>query len=369
MNESLTLRNALKLQEKGEIEKAKLIYYDLLKEDPNNIDCLNNLSLIHHIKKEHEISLEFIKKAYEKKPDSEDIVKNYILILLENDQILEPLNIILEAVGNNINKETLRDLSYEVLKAKANKSDQKNVMLFFDKFLKNMLDEFSKDKIKITKDFLNPKYNRYCSFEERFESKCMLSNQVRTNVLSETFSQGTHSAIKWKGYPVFKSAHDMALLTMIVDDLKPDTVVEIGSGQGGSAIWLTDMLNAANLNSNIYSYDKIKPKLEYEKVKFLEFDLFDLNEGKSFPKADLWKGKKLIIEDAHVNLSSVFNELDKILDDGDYFIIEDSEDKQDYINNFIKDTKKKYYVDQFYTDFFGRNGTSAVNSILKVISK
>ena len=69
-------------------------------------------------------------------------------------------------------------------------------MNLFDKFLKNMLDEFSKDKIQITKDFLNPKYNRYCSFEERFESKCMLSNQVRTNVLSETFSQGTHSATR-----------------------------------------------------------------------------------------------------------------------------------------------------------------------------
>ena len=39
---------------------------------------------------------------------------------------------------------------------------------------------------RIHLDFLNPKYNRYCSFEERFESKCMLSNQVRTNVLSET---------------------------------------------------------------------------------------------------------------------------------------------------------------------------------------
>ena len=45
MNESLTLRNALKLQEKGEIEKAKLIYYDLLKEDPNNIVLINFIQI------------------------------------------------------------------------------------------------------------------------------------------------------------------------------------------------------------------------------------------------------------------------------------------------------------------------------------
>ena len=45
MNESLTLRDALKLQEKGEIEKAKLIYYDLLRIPKRNIVLINFIQI------------------------------------------------------------------------------------------------------------------------------------------------------------------------------------------------------------------------------------------------------------------------------------------------------------------------------------
>ena len=366
MVESDLLEQAIILQKQGDIEEAERVFNEILKKDPDNIDSLNNLAIIYNIKGDLKKSLKFISNAYEKYPTYEKIVQNYVLLLLKNDQIIEALDIIIYSIENNIDKIFLRNLTLSVLKGKANGSDQKGVMLFFDVFSKNLLNEFAKEKVEIIKDFLKPKYIRYSLFQDRYEKKCMFSNNIRTNVLSETFSQGTHSSIKWKGLSVFKSANDLALLTMIINDLRPDVVIEIGSGQGGSAIWLADIMKAANINSKVYSYDKIRPDIDHENVYFIEFDLFELNEDQIFPKKKSWKGKKLIIEDAHVNLESTFNSIDRLIENEDYLIIEDSLKKQKEIKKFVSNSKNNYYVDQFYTDFFGRNATSAVNSILKV---
>jgi hypothetical protein len=53
--------------------------------------------------------------------------------------------------------------------------------------------------------------------------------------------------------------------------------------------------------------------------------------------------------------------MDLILENGDYLIIEDSMPKQDRIAEAI--AGRPYLVDSNYTDFFGINCTSAINSI------
>jgi hypothetical protein len=50
-----------------------------------------------------------------------------------------------------------------------------------------------------------------------------------------------------------------------------------------------------------------------------------------------------------------------ILDVGDYLVIEDSYTKQNRISEMI--VGQRYLIDSKYTDFFGINCTSAVNSI------
>ena len=36
---------------------------------------------------------------------------------------------------------------------------------------------------------------------------------------------------------------------MLIEELKPDVIIEIGSGKGGSAVWLADMINVLGLDS------------------------------------------------------------------------------------------------------------------------
>jgi cephalosporin hydroxylase len=148
---------------------------------------------------------------------------------------------------------------------------------------------------------------------------------------------------------------------MLISELKPKTIIEYGSGSGGSAIWLADISSAMGLDTNVISYDINPPNVTHPKVDFVGLDL-----EQNFEILEQWRGKKLVIEDAHVNVKEVFLETDLRLREGDYLIIEDSEGKQSEITDFISDAKNTYKVDNFYLDFFGRNTTCCVDSIFKV---
>ena len=179
-------------------------------------------------------------------------------------------------------------------------------------------------------------------------------------------SQGTHSVFKWKNYIAFKSVFDLSIYSMLINELKPEVIIELGSGEGGSAVWLADTMKILGLKPNVYSYDIKKPNINYEGVNFIEFDLNNLNKKEEFPKNEEWVGTKLIIEDAHVNILKVLNVVDKKLIKGDYLIVEDSDMKQNEIQLFVENTNKQYLLDQYYLDFFGINGTSATNSIFMI---
>ncbi len=255
-----------------------------------------------------------------------------------------------------------------VLQHKIN-NEQDKIPSFFDHFLLRHMREGGPNASKAYEWFRNifsSKVNRFKDFNIRSEENCIFSNQARTNGMAVVLSQGTHGVFTWKGHIVFKSVFDLAIYSMLIEELKPDVIIEIGSGKGGSAVWLADMIKILGLNSQIYSYDINKPDFSYPGVSFIEFDLNSLSEYVEFPENENWVGSKLIIEDAHVNIPEVLKKIDSKASKGDYLIVEDSDGKQQDLFNFVKNTKTTYLTDQHYLDLFGRNGTSAINSIFKI---
>ena len=208
--------------------------------------------------------------------------------------------------------------------------------------------------------------NRFVSFTERLKTISYMPTGRLFDGIPFAASQGIHSPIKWKEYNLYKTSFDLILYWMILQEVKPDVIIELGSGEGGSAIWLADMVDALGLDTHIYSYDINKPKLTHKRVTFIEYDLMEIN---SLPKHSSWEflvGKKLIIEDAHVNIENVLNLFGTILSENDYLVVEDSDDKQGIIRDFVGAQELKYKLDQYFMDFFGTNITCSKNSIFKV---
>jgi len=315
------------------------------------------------------------KNPFEFATDSEDI-KSYLneLLIDKNLSLAFKLIIYIESNIKLHNDEELKErfinsLLDIVLQHKIN-NEQNKIPSFFDNFLLPHMREGGVNASKAYEWFrstISSKVNRFKDFNLRSEENCIFSNNPRTNGMSVVLSQGTHGTFTWKNHIVFKSVFDLAIYSMLIEELKPDVIIEIGSGKGGSAVWLADMIKILGLNSQIYSYDINKPDFSYPGVSFIEFDLNSLSEYVEFPENENWVGSKLIIEDAHVNIPEVLKKIDSKASKGDYLIVEDSDGKQKDLFSFLRDTKTLYLADQHYLDLFGRNGTSAINSIFKIV--
>ena len=177
-------------------------------------------------------------------------------------------------------------------------------------------------------------------------------------------SQGRAECLTWKGMPLFKTVFDFAIVPMLIWELKPATVFEIGSGTGASACWMADILSAFGLAASVYSVDLKPIGRTHPGVHFVVGDcmspssLFGVDLLRSAPHP------YLVIEDAHENVGEVLSYLDGFLNQGDYLFVEDSIEKQGVLKSFLSERPNRYLVDARYADLFGRNATSAIDSIL-----
>ena len=115
-------------------------------------------------------------------------------------------------------------------------------------------------------------------------------------------AQGAPSLMQWRGAPLMKNVFDFAMYPVLIAELRPRTVFEIGSGLGASAIWFADTMALNNIAGQVHSVDRVKARLERPGVTFSQGDcsapdkLFDPELLRSEPHP--W----LVIEDAHHNV-------------------------------------------------------------------
>src|SRR6266540_4264762 len=72
--------------------------------------------------------------------------------------------------------------------------------------------------------------------------------------LLEDIQRGT-LAYTYKGVPTLKNPFDWALYPMLLWEARPQTVIEIGSNRGGSAMWLADTMRTFGLPCQVHSFD------------------------------------------------------------------------------------------------------------------
>ena len=220
----------------------------------------------------------------------------------------------------------------------------------FDTYLKKNLNVLPKDKQKDVEDIRTQK--RFVPFHDR-------PSTSHIHMDSFLMGQGVKDCMTWRNSRLGKSIYDFALIPMIIWENKPATILEIGSGEGASAIWMADVCKSYNLATHVYSMDIEPPNVTYDGVTFFQGDIRNINSDmfdvKTLPHP--W----LIVEDAHVEVNKVMEYFTKHMHRGDYIIIEDSRSKM----QSKLEVPSELRVDTYYCDYFGRNATCAVNTILR----
>jgi cephalosporin hydroxylase len=245
---------------------------------------------------------------------------------------------------------------------------QSNVPSFLHYYLQRRLiqDDWPPQAALVASRYLRRRIDdRFVSWQQRQQDVAALAHEaVPGSELGHAhflYSQGAGPAFRWRGIPCFKTVYDLAIYAMLLDELRPATVVELGSGAGGSALLFADLCTSLDLSTRIVSVDKeAVQEFSDPRITFIQSDCAAWLDATARSSTELAR-PCLLVEDFHGELASFFEDIDSILQPRDYLVIEDSNPKQNAIAQTIAGLP--YAVDTKYTDFFGINCTSAINSI------
>lgn len=102
--------------------------------------------------------------------------------------------------------------------------------------------------------------------------------------------------MQWRGLCLIKSPLDLSIYQLMLQEIKPLTIIEIGAFNGGGAVWMADIMKIHGHKTHVYSMDIDFSYLEVglkdrEDITFIHGDSFKISEA--FPedmlKVDVWK--------------------------------------------------------------------------------
>jgi len=193
-------------------------------------------------------------------------------------------------------------------------------------------------------------------------------------------------ATRYRERSMLKSPFDLALYMQLVQRLRPGTVIEIGTHEGGSALWFADTMQAAGLASRVISVDQAPPAgLADPRVRLIGGDAREL--GEALPASLLAELPRpwLVVEDsAHTRdiCLAVLHFFDPHLRAGDYIVVEDGVvallDEPEYrlyedgpvraVEQFLQARAGAYEIDRALCDFYGENVTYNPNAWLRRVA-
>lgn len=204
--------------------------------------------------------------------------------------------------------------------------------------------------------------------------------------LTERYEQ-----VKWRGVHLDKSPLELGLYPMLMFEEGIASVIELGAGTGGSAMWLADHLRMSGGPGRVLSVDRDLEQLHsaaraHPGVSFIRGDCARLEEVLVPELLAECPHPWLVIEDAHEGVLEALAFLHEGgLQAGDYVIVEDTnvalwEAWRDWpdaafiermlgkgreLAAWLKTTEDSYRVDTHYQDMFGYNAAKAANAILR----
>ena len=188
-------------------------------------------------------------------------------------------------------------------------------------------------------------------------------------------------AHRYRGVAMLKNPFDLALYPLLLAQARPRTLIEIGSHQGGSALWFADTAAALGFPMHVHSIDLAEVDgVHHPEVTFLRGDARDLRTVLGDDRVAALPRPLLVVEDSDHRFATCLAVLaffDRWLRPGEYIVVEDGilSDMQvaelydggplRAIEQFLAATGGRYVVDREFCDYFGRNVTWNVDGYLR----
>jgi cephalosporin hydroxylase len=204
-----------------------------------------------------------------------------------------------------------------------------------------------------------------------------MDNNIELNF--NTIVDGHHKTT-YRGVTMVKDPFDYVMYQMIINEIKPDLIIEVGTNYGGTTLYMADLLNIIG-NGVVHTIDVVDYVQSdlinnHHRIKrfYDGFQSYDINLTKEFNKI-------LLIEDGSHQYADVINTMNMfkdIIPVDSYMIIEDGSlnwmgweeiyngGPLKAIEEFLSENDD-FIIDRKWCDFYGKNVTFNPNGFLKKI--
>lgn len=208
--------------------------------------------------------------------------------------------------------------------------------------------------------------------------KLLTSEEEQVKLSIKSLYVGHHQ-VTYRGVNAIKCPLDYIIYQMVMFELKPDLVIEIGTNVGGGALYLADLMSIIGrglVHTIDISNQCAETAAAHPRIRlFTEgWQNYDLKEAAKFSKV-------LVIDDGSHKYEETFAAMRRfapLVTVGSYLIVEDGIINElgmakEYnggplraIREFLG-SNKDFEADRYWCDFFGKNATFNVNGYLKRI--
>jgi len=184
----------------------------------------------------------------------------------------------------------------------------------------------------------------------------------------------------YKGIDCFKCPFDLALYQRLIWDVRPRTVIEIGTWRGGSALWFADLLSTYGIDGHVHSLDIAEqPQWTDPRITFHRGDVMRVSELLPPSWVSTLPRPLFVIEDSgHFSqmTAAVLDHFAPLMRSGEYIVVEDAiihemhaDDQYNggprrALQAFL-DGNDDFVVDAEYCNYYGPNVTWNVNGYLR----
>ena len=199
---------------------------------------------------------------------------------------------------------------------------------------------------------------------------------LRMDVTAVSIEKGHHN-VTYRGVKAIRCPFDYVIYQMILSEVKPDLVIEIGTNIGGGALYIADLLerlgdgvmHSIDIKDQADSLVKNHPRIKLFTNGWEEYDLALTANYSNI----------LVIEDGSHEYSSSLAALHKfspLVGMGSYYIVEDGIiDELGMSNSYnggplkatleFLATNRDFEIDAKWCNFFGKNATFNTQGYLK----
>lgn len=224
------------------------------------------------------------------------------------------------------------------------------------------------------------KTNRHRRIQQPSQPQSVSKNiDTKVSFSPKTICDGHHN-VKYRGVTYLKNPFDYVMYQMIINEVKPDLIIEVGTRFGGGALYMADILDVIG-KGEVHTIDivdyvdsslvKTHPRIK----RFLKgYQGYDLKETDGFETI-------LVIEDAshtYQDCKAAIEKFAPLVSKDSYLIVEDGIVTELKLEGFSGGPLKaiseflpnhsEFIVDKKWCNFFGNNAKHNVSGFLKKVS-